>query len=61
MATDTQSGRWTAIVLVAAGLVLAALVVFTSNNDVIPVPGSTNGVPTTAQPVLPAPTPKSAP
>ena len=62
MAIDTREGRsafWDGAALVAAGLVLALLVVLTPSNDTLPKPDTNNAGPTTA-PVRPS-APKTEP
>jgi hypothetical protein len=61
MTTDISAGRWAALALVVAGLVLAALVVFTPNTDLRPSTSSSGADETAAQPVQPATPPSSAP
>ena len=64
MARDTRrgmDGSWAGVALVAAGLVLALLVVLTPQNKTTPANDTTNAGSTTAQPVQPMPVPKTAP
>jgi hypothetical protein len=64
MATDrhlVRRGSWAGIALVAAGLLLALLVVLTPHNDTMPTNDTNNAGPTTAQPVQPVPVPKTEP